>query len=126
MIKKLILILMIMIGGCDMQDKNNEIANKSEYSVLQSYEYEYRKAKNDRPYMVFKRALNTGVTVVAFPIKNKSHGYVVILANSKNPPSVKYIPNVDFVVTQDAYLAVKSQASLSREVEQFIAKHVPR
>lgn len=83
MIRKLILILMVMIGGCDMQDKNDEIANKSEYSVLQSYEYNYREAKIDKQYMIFKRALNTGATVVAFPIKNKSHGYVVILDKFK-------------------------------------------
>lgn len=129
MIKKLVLILVIIIGGCDMQEEENELAkyelaNKPDYSILEHYEYKYREANNDRPYMIIKRALKTDKTVVAFPMKNKSRGYVVILASSQNPPSVKYMPEQDFVVTQDAYLAVKGQMSLSNEVEQFIAKRV--
>lgn len=129
MIKKLIVILLIMIGGCDIQDEGNdlakyELANKPDYSILEHYEYKYRESSNDRKYMIQKRALKTDTTVVAFPIKNKSHGYVVILANSQHPPLVKYMPEEDFVVTQDAYLAVKGQASLSIEVEQFIARRV--
>jgi hypothetical protein len=48
---------------------------------------------------------------------------VVIIANSKNSPSVKYMPEVDFFVSQDVYLTVKDQAFLSKEVDQFIAMH---
>jgi hypothetical protein len=114
---------MLMIVGCDMQDEDNELSNKPDYSILQHYEYKYRDANNDKPYMIFNRALNTDTTVVAFPIKNKSRGYVVIIANSKNSPSVKYMPEVDFFVSQDVYLTVKDQAFLSKEVDQFIAMH---
>jgi hypothetical protein len=123
MIKKLVLFLIAMIGGCDMQDENNELANKPDYSVLQHYDYVYSKANHDKPYMIFTRALNTDTTVVAFPIKNKPVGYVFIIAKSKYSPFVKYMPEVDFDVTQDAYLAVKDQTSLSGEVEQFILMH---
>ena len=129
MIKKLVLILVIMTGGCDMQGEENELAkyelaNKPDYSILEHYEYKYREANNDRPYMIIKRALKTDKTVVAFPIKNKSRGYVVLLVNSQNPPLVKYMPEEIFFVTRNTYLAVKVESSLSNEVEQFIVKHV--
>ena len=62
--------------GCHSQPTNelakNELDNKPEYSVLQAFGYEYRDVKNDKPYLVFKNALKTDATVVAFPIKNKT------------------------------------------------------
>jgi hypothetical protein len=107
-----------------MQGMGNEFTNKSEYSILQSYEYEYRDVKNDKPYMVFKNALKTDLTVVAFPIKDKPKGYVVILARAEGSPKVKYMPDVDFVVTQNTLTEIQAAITLSKEVEQFIMAHI--
>jgi len=103
---------------------NDELANKPEYSVLPAYEYQYREVKNDKPYLVFKNALKTDATVVAFPIKSKATGYVVMLAQAKYLPKVKAMPDADFVVTQAALKEVRAATPLSNEVEQFIAAHV--
>lgn len=125
MIRKLTILIFIMIVvGCDMQDDNREITNKSDYSILQSYEYDYRGANNDKPYMVFDHALGTNRTVVAFPIKNKHVGYVIIIANPTVSSTVKYMPEADFVVTQDVFQTVKSQVSFSEGTEKFISMHI--
>lgn len=124
MFKKLLLVALPLFGGCDFSAMNNEAVNKSEYSVLEYYAYEYREAKHDKPYMVFQRALNTELTVLAFPIKDKPVGYVVILASAEGVPKVKAMTEVDFEVTKDAYAAVKAETVLSTEVDQFIAARV--
>ncbi len=87
MVKGFLALLLLVVGGCHSQPTNelakNELDNKPEYSVLQAVGYEYRDVKNDKPYLVFKNALKTDATVVAFPIKNKTTGYVVMLAETK-------------------------------------------
>src|SRR5260370_28846126 len=104
MVKAFLALLLLVAGGCRSQAMNdeladNELANKPEYSVLQAYEYQYKDVKNDKPYLVFKNALKTDATVVAFPIKSKATGYVVMLAQAKALPKSKVIPDTDFVVT---------------------------
>ena len=105
-----------------MRSMKNESISKTEYSILQSYEYQYRETSNDMPYLVLNHA--SDATVIAFPIKGKSQGYVVILAKSKGKPEVKMMPDADFIVTQAVYMAVKEEISLSTEVDRFIAEHV--
>ncbi len=128
MVKGFLALLLLVVGGCHSQPTNelakNELDNKPEYSVLQAVGYEYRDVKNDKPYLVFKNALKTDATVVAFPIKNKTTGYVVMLAETKTVPKVKAMPDADFVVTKDALEQVRAATPLSKEVEQFIAAHV--
>jgi hypothetical protein len=124
MIKGLWILMLLVVGGCRSKAMNDELANKPEYSVLQAYEYQYRDVKNDKPYLVFENALKTDATVVAFPIKNKTTGYVVMLAETKTVPKVKAMPDVDFVVSQRAFIDVRSVTPLSKEVEQFIAQHI--
>ena|SRR6266581_3990426 len=128
MVKGFLALLLLVVGGCHSQPTNelakNELDNKPEYSVLQAFGYEYRDVKNDKPYLVFKNALKTDATVVAFPIKNKTTGYVVMLAETKTVPKVKAMPDADFVVTKDALEQVRAATPLSKEVEQFIAAHV--
>ncbi len=95
MVKAFLALLLLVAGGCRSQAMNdelakNELANKPEYSVLQAYEYQYRDVKNDKSYLVFKNALKTDATVVAFPIKNKTTGYVVMLAETKTVEGESY------------------------------------
>ncbi len=128
MIKGLWMLMLLVFAGCRSQPTNelakNELDNKPEYSILQAYAYDYRAVKNDKPYLVFKNALKTDATVVAFPIKNKPTGYVIMLAEAKTAPKVKAMPDVDFVVTRSAFTEVRSASPLSKEVEQFVAQHV--
>ena len=118
--------MLIFVGGCDNQEIENEFSNKTEFSILEHYEYIYRNADQNKPFMIFEHAMNSDYTVVAFPIKDKSKGYVVLLAKAEGEPKIKVLLNVNFVVTQEAYTAVNRKVSLSKEVDQFIASHVQK
>ncbi|MDO8370029.1 MAG: hypothetical protein Q7S71_04910 [Candidatus Nitrotoga sp.] len=102
----------------------NEAANKTEYSILQSFESQYSSLKNDKPYIVVKNALGTQATVIAFPIKGKGKGYVVMLAQADGNPKTKMIPEADFVVTSKALTEVKTATKLSAEIEKVIVAHL--
>lgn len=118
------MIMAFIVAGCDDLAVTKESTNKLEYSILQSYEFKYREERNDASYMIFRRALGTDATVIAFPIKDKSKGYVMILAHAGGTPNVKIMPETDFVVTHDSYAALKADVSLSKEVDEFIAAHI--
>lgn len=102
----------------------NEGHNLHEYSILQSYEHRLRNAANADQYIIIKNALETQHTVVAFPIRGKETGYVVMLAQAEGDPKTKSLPEVDFVVTESAFEAVKARTKLSPEIEQFILAHI--
>lgn len=116
--------VLLIVSGCDIQGMNNEFANKTEYSILEACESEYRDVKNDEPYMVLKNALQTDKTVLAFPIRGKETGYVVMLAQAEGIPKDKAMPETDFVVTQRAFTEIKATTPLSKEIVLFIAAHV--
>lgn len=74
----------------------NELAKKHEYSVLQALEYRLR----DR-HLSQRNALESDLTVVAFPRADANVGYVVLLTNAQVPPRDKAMPDVDFLVTSE-------------------------
>lgn len=102
----------------------NESINKREYSILQSYGYEYIDIKNEDLCLAINYAFGTSYTIVAFPIRGKETGYVVMLAQAEGDPKTKSLSEVDFVVTESAFEAVKARTKLSPEVERFIAVHI--
>ena len=124
MLKKIVLVALLVLSGCEKTAMNADLSNKSEYSVLQYYEYELRDSEHSKEYLVFKNALNTKFTVLAFPIKGKSTGYVAVLANSEGVPEVKTMPQAEFLVTEKAYIAVKKEVAFSTEIDKFIAARV--
>jgi hypothetical protein len=120
MLRIIILAGAALIGGCDLGSMSKESTNKSEYSVLQFYAYELQDISHENSYMIFQNALNTKLTVLAFPIKEKASGYVVILANAEGTPKVKTIPEFKFNVSKETYAKIKAEVSISEEVDQFI------
>jgi hypothetical protein len=120
----LVLFTLFALVGCNMQGTSDESANKSEYSVLQAYEHRLRDVEHKEPVMVINRALDTDLTILAFPLKDNPRGYAVLLAKAEGPEKVKVMPAAPFVVTQAAYASAKSQASLSKEVDDFLAAKV--
>jgi len=120
MIAIFLLLLLATISGCDSESQNNELANKTDYSLLQSYEYKYREVANDQDFIISQKTREKDATVIGFPRKDKAQGYVMVIANSRYDPKVKYMPEVDFTVTKATIEDVKSQINLSKEVESFL------
>ena len=124
MIEKALVLFIFIIGisGCGYEQ---EAANKSEYSVVQGFEYKYRESDHDTDYKIFKNAMGGKEPVILLPIKGQATGYVVILARSEAPPLVKTLPqNINFTLTRDTLLRIKSEISISKEVEQFLVSHL--
>ena len=122
--KQLIFLLLMFVIGCDLSETGNDSRSKTEYSILQSYEYKCRDLSNDRPYLIYEQALNSELTVLAFPIANKSKGYVVMIADAKADPKLKSMPDADFIVGLNTLVEVKKKIAISREVDDFITTHI--
>jgi hypothetical protein len=122
---RIFVFLGVVLLGCNDIKKNSpaELSNKQEYSIIQSVEYEYRNVRHEKEYIIFRDALNTKKTLVAFPVKDKNHGYVVILASSCSSPKVKYLPEKDFMVSPSTLEIVFSEVSFSDEVRSFLLSH---
>lgn len=99
----------------------NELANKHEYSLLQAMEAQLRNHPHNDTFLIYRNALDTEFTVIAFPKENANSGYVVLLADGKVSPQDKSVPDQSFSVTPNALTALKKQVQLSREVESYIA-----
>lgn len=124
MIKKYWMFIAAILCGCDGGGMKNEAINKREYSVLQSVEYQYRNKKNENPYFVLRKAIETDLTVIGFPIKGKTKGYAVMLANAKGKPEVKILPDSDFVVTKKSLAALKAEIDISSALDSALASRM--
>jgi hypothetical protein len=91
---------------------------------LQSFERQYAELEHVQPYIVTSKALGTSSTVIAFPIKNKEKGYVVMLAQAQGNPIDKRLPEVMFVVNESTFSKLKSATTLSSEVELLIRANI--
>ena len=108
---------------CDRDDAGcNELANKSEYSLLQAVSFRLRDQPHDRDFLIYRNALGTDLTVVAFPLAKSETGYVALLANAETPPLDKSVPRRgDFVITPKTLAVVKERVKLSPAVEIYMA-----
>jgi hypothetical protein len=124
MIKKLIIAFQVFLIGCDVGAIKTDAIDKTEWSILQSFELKYRERAHAESHLIFKNALDSGYTVIAFPIKDRRQGYAVMLTNSDGSAKVKIVPNVEIVVAVDAYDSVKRETKLSTEIDTFILARV--
>lgn len=125
MLKYILLCLLVILSGCDViSGMVSESHNLSEYSILQSYAHRCIDLENSAQYVIVDHALKFKHAVIGFPIRGKETGYVVMLAQAEGDPKTKSLPEVDFVVTESAFEAVKARTKLSPEIERFIAAHI--
>lgn len=113
----------------EMKHGKEGLHDKHEWSIVQGYEWKYRDAENNKPYIIEetrfeKYASKDDPPVVAFPVKGKTKGYVVILSKAKGGAMLKVLPIVDFELTKGIYEEIKSKVSLSDDVDKFISSHI--
>lgn len=100
---------------------DGELANKSEYSVLQFYEYEFRNKDHAIAYVLHKNALDSGLDVVGFPITGRDVGYVWIVARANKDGMIFQIPErTDFLVDEAALVALRKEINFSPAVLKFL------
>lgn len=100
-----------------------ELAEKSEWSVLQGMESAHRQAAQSAPALVVKHALNSEFTAIGFPARGRDKGYVWLLANPTTKPCVKQMPHdLDFDVTADVLGWLKGQTNIDPRVAAYLEK----
>jgi hypothetical protein len=108
-----------------MRSGDHGFGDKYEYSAIQAYSGRYKNMDNDKPYLI-EKIKNNNYALIAFPIKGKQKGYVVIFPNPEGGHKIKSIPNVDFELTQEVYNEIKAKVHISEDVDTFIASHIVR
>jgi hypothetical protein len=114
-----------MIFGCDETAANDSRA-KTEYSILQSYEFDLRNTPNTERYLIFRLNGPGNYEVIALPLQGQPIGYVVILARSLSDPKIKFMPERLFVLSLSSYTEIKNIVSMSSEIESFLIDHLSR
>lgn len=66
--------------------------SKRIYSVLQHEEFELRQRKGRAPYVFAKRALDTEIDTIAFPLASAANGYVVFYATPEEGELILSVP----------------------------------
>jgi hypothetical protein len=98
-----------------------ELAQKSEWSVLQRIEAAHREAAQSAPALVVKHALNSEFTAIGFPARDRDKGYVWLLANPTTKPCVKQMPHDrDFVLSSSVLGWLKSQTTVDPRVMAYL------
>ncbi|MEE7545957.1 hypothetical protein HF319_01885 [Xanthomonas sp. Kuri4-1] len=123
-----VLVLALALAGCLSEtNAGRELEAKSEYSVLQSFEFDYRERKQERNYIIEKNALSSGYDLIGLPKANVDHGYVWLIANPSSEPAIKKMPSDDvFSVNKDALAAIKQSVQLPPAMEAYLAENVER
>lgn len=78
----LLLFMMLLATACHSDSAQpNEFDTKPAYSVLQSYEFNWRNKPNSSGIMVVRAALGTEFDVVGLPIVGQDKGFTWIVLN---------------------------------------------
>jgi aspartate 1-decarboxylase len=122
---------MLFIFGYHLYPIWNEtsvgFADRQEWSIVHIMDKKYEDADNSEFYFIEEvdiKNVNNNSSIVAFPIKGKTKGYVVILSKATVGATVKVSPIVDFELTKEIYEEIKSQITLYDDVDTFIASHI--
>lgn len=106
-------------------DADRELSTKSEYSVLQAFEFDYRQREQEQPYLIEKNALSSDYDLIGLPIAGSERGYVWLIANPSGAPAIKQIPSkADFAISRDVLDAIEKSAQLSPAVRSYLLAHV--
>jgi hypothetical protein len=112
-----------VVAACDFgaSDNSGELDSKSQYSVLQAYEFDYRGKEHSQPVIAVPGALGTKYDVIGFPKKSGSVGYVWFIANgSPRQPVMRMPSDGQFLVDRSALDAARKVVRVSYELDQYL------
>lgn len=122
----LVVVLCLALAGCGSAvGAGQELDTKSEYSVLQGLEFDYRYRKQDQPYILERNALSSGYDLIGLPKADSENGYVWLIANPSSEPAVKKVPSdVEFLIGKDALAAIEQSVRLTPAVRSYLLARV--
>jgi len=103
---------------------DSEIAQKHEWSVLQTLELKYRDQQNEKGVLVIPDVDGAHLTAIGLPRTDRPAGYVFLLANPTTTPRVKVLPQaVEYRLSAADIGQIGQQTSVDSEVMTYLAAH---
>lgn len=101
--------LLSACGSAPQSAAPDELDQKEEYSILQSFDEKYKREPNAAPVLLRRGALGSDFDVIGLPASGKPVGYVWFISNPKyTPPGEQLDPNQRYVVN-DSVLSISSK-----------------
>ena len=98
-----------------------ELANKQEWSILQSLEAKNRNNVAASDLMIETNYNATGYDAFGI-LNNKTHQRVWFLGNARNIPLIKILPTIENIhISPEQLDKIKKQTKLNQETLQFIS-----
>lgn len=118
--------ILCALASCNSGEKErDELAGKSEYSILQKYEYDFRNEPGLGKIVYRTDPDLPMATVIGIKISGEGNRYVAIASHSKTRPLVKMVPDDGiFQIDNNQYSEILKRANPSRHVAEFLRKHV--
>jgi hypothetical protein len=111
--------------GTSVAAADSEIAQKHEWSVLQTLEMKYRNRQNETGILVMPDVDGTHLTAIGLPRKNRPVGYVFLLANPTTTPRVKVLPKAaEYSLSSAEFRQIGQQTTVDSEVMTYLAAHM--
>lgn len=116
-----------LLGGCGSEGApgSQELESKQEYSVLQSYEYNYRDRGNSDGVVVEELALGSKFHVVGLPKRGEPKGYIWFIANSDDPKAIQRLPKDGEVeIDLETLGEIQRSQGITRALREHLASRV--
>jgi hypothetical protein len=106
--------------GC--QESEEGFADKSEFSVLQALEYDYRDAPHSSRVLIQRNAVGSRLDSIGFPIAGRRSGFVWVLAHTESG-NVKVSTEDSFQLSHTELIEVEKHVKLDPKVKKFLEAH---
>jgi hypothetical protein len=113
----IICLSMLLLIACNNNDGRESFGDKTEWSVLQSIEYELRGQKNAE----FKILETKGYYIAIIP---NEAGAIAILLNPDFPPFYKQMPNIQFNLSNEQYEKILTNKKITSTVQEVLESHL--
>ena len=106
-------------------DPDSELAQKPQWSLLQSLAVKYEDDANGNGIIVLPRALRTSHTAIGLPRADQPRGYVWVLADPRGEPMLKALPqDAPFRLKTYELHGIERRLPLDAEILSFLRKGV--
>ena len=101
-------------------DGRESFGDKTEWSILQSLEYNNR----NKPSAQIKFEEKDGYTIAYVP--SLSGNGVWVMLNPKNPPYYKQMPQIEYTLTPEQYSEITNTRVVTSTVESCLQSHMKK
>jgi hypothetical protein len=104
---------------------DGELAQKEQWSLLQSLEMKHREDANASGVRILPRALKSSYTAIGLPRADQPQGYVWVIANPTGQPKVKVLgAQAPFRLSIYEFDSIRNRTIVDADVAKFLVENV--